>query len=177
MLQQRVQISCFCCCRVCVCPCVLEKMSQSSQDFLSNWKIFSMPPVGISRPRPNQDLTVEPSSLLLLWMNVCLCWHICAGAGKSRGLMSGWIIPPPLPLWSSANGTNCTVLSLMHWWAFSIPPLPSWVLPQKQILSLVNITTLLIQSICNKSKPSGAQWLDIGDFVFYCLLIHRYTSE
>lgn len=39
--------------------------------------------------------------------------------------------PPPLPLWSAANGTNCTVLSLMHWQAFSISVLLSWVPPPK----------------------------------------------
>ena len=104
---------------------VCKRVFLSAQIF---WQIEKFLPSRHTKTLTQSDPTTKPSSLLLLRISVCVraclwsCWKIL-------GANVGVDYPPPLPLWSAANGTNCTVLSLMHWWAFSISVLLSWMLP------------------------------------------------
>lgn len=86
------------------------------------WQIEIFPP-SCHRCTPSNSHCTP--SLLLLWRNVCV-WMFVEDS-------SGWCwwgdYLPPRSLWSAANGTNCTALSLMHWWAFSISVMLSCILP------------------------------------------------
>lgn len=149
----------FVCVKARVCICAPESIPIIS-DLLANWKIPSILPSRHPKTPTQSDPTTKPSRLLLLWINVCMCacwWW------KNLGANVGVDYPPPLPLWSGANGTNCTVLSLMHWWAFSIS-----VLLSATPTPLPPSHTSLIQSACNMSQAMCGTVIGLCNFAAKC---------
>lgn len=112
--------------------------------FLANWNIPSI--LSLLHPHPTRPAC-------------CFCEEMCVWMFVEDS--SGWCwwgdYLPPRPLWSAANGTNCTVLSLMHWWAFSISAPLSCMLPPASSPSPLSS---LIQSPHNMSEQCVARRLD-----------------
>lgn len=125
--------------RVCVRHCVFACVSrQVCGGEYSNHLRFAgklknpLYPSIPSSPDPNPirplDQTLRHAAFVNKRVRACArarrwCWKI-------PGANVGVDYPPPLTLWCAANGTNCTVLSLMLWWAFSISVLLSGALPK-----------------------------------------------
>lgn len=143
------------CMYVSVCKIVLQSSLICGQIEKSS---PSFHPV-IPRPQPNQTPRPKPPACCFceqvcmcacVWVCGCTCWW-----WKIPGANVGVDYPPPLPLWSAANGTNCTVLSLMHCelspFLYSSPECCSNTLPSP---------TTRIQSACNMLKQCVTQWLD-----------------
>ena len=168
---------CVLCVWHCICVCVCARQDECvylcAREYsnhlwfagkLKNPLHPSIPSSLDPNPIRPHDQTLQPAA----FVNKCVCACWWWWWWKNPGANVGVDYPPPLPLWSAANGTNCIVLSLMHWWAFSIsvllsspecPPPPPPPLPPPPPPPPPLSPTSPIQSACNMSKQCVARWL------------------